>query len=169
MSWTCRIAAQNQERFKSEKAQSTHFSNALPGLRRLRYIPPQGTSPLSSIGDFFKHLHVAEFTDCASNEAELFSDSTTTLLMPSVQSLGPMTMEQMADAIPSPLPFTESLMVVWPQLYGLIAATFLILITCSCEKRSEVKKTRHSTGSGGISYHSVWSLPSPADDEWPEF
>lgn len=57
--------------------------------------------------------------------SQLFSDATTTLLMPSVRSLGPMTMEQMAGAIPSPLPFTESLMVVWPQLSGLLAATFL--------------------------------------------
>lgn len=57
--------------------------------------------------------------------SQLFSDATTTLLMPSVRSLGPLTMEQMAGAIPSPLPFKESLMVVWPQLSGLIAATFL--------------------------------------------
>jgi len=57
--------------------------------------------------------------------SQLFSDATTTLLVPSVRSLGPMTMEQMAGAIPAPLSFTESLMVVWPQLSGLLAATFL--------------------------------------------
>lgn len=57
--------------------------------------------------------------------SQLFSDATTTLLMPSVRSLGPLTMEQMAGAIPSPLPFAESLMVVWPQSSGLLAATFL--------------------------------------------
>ncbi len=57
--------------------------------------------------------------------SQLFSDATTTLLMPSVRSLGPLTMEQMAGAIPSPLPFKESLMVVWPQLCGLLAATSL--------------------------------------------
>lgn len=57
--------------------------------------------------------------------SQLFSDATTTLLMPSVRSLGPLTMEQMAGAIPSALPFKESLMVVWPQLSGLLAATFV--------------------------------------------
>lgn len=57
--------------------------------------------------------------------SQLFSDATTTLLMPSVRSLGPLTMEEMAGAIPSPLPFRESLMVVWPQLCGLLAATSL--------------------------------------------
>ncbi|MFX9461834.1 hypothetical protein ABTO22_19640, partial [Acinetobacter baumannii] len=53
----------------------------------------------------------------------LYTDATTTLLMPSVRSLGPVTMEQMAGAIPAPLPFKESLMIVWPQVSGLVAST----------------------------------------------
>ncbi len=57
---------------------------------------------------------------------QLYTDATTTLLMPSVRSLGPMTMQQMAGAIPSPLPFRESIMIVWPQVSGLIGAT----VTC---------------------------------------
>ena len=52
---------------------------------------------------------------------QMYTDATTTLLMPSVRSLGPLTMEQLAGAIPSPLPFKESLMIVWPQITGLIA------------------------------------------------
>ncbi|MEZ2445762.1 ABC transporter permease [Chitinophaga sp. RCC_12] len=55
--------------------------------------------------------------------SQLYTDATTTLLMPSVRSLGPLTMEQMAGAIPSPLSVRESLLVVWPQVSGLIAAT----------------------------------------------
>lgn len=55
--------------------------------------------------------------------SQLYTDATTTLLMPSVRSLGPVTMEQMAGAIPSPLPYAESLMIVWPQVSGLAAAT----------------------------------------------
>jgi ABC-2 type transport system permease protein len=55
--------------------------------------------------------------------SQLYTDATTTLLMPSVRSLGPLTMEQMSGAIPSPLSLRESLMVVWPQVSGLIAAT----------------------------------------------
>lgn len=57
--------------------------------------------------------------------SELFNEATTTLLMPSVRSLGPLTMEQVQGAIPSPLPLGQSLMVVWPQLTGLIAATLI--------------------------------------------
>ena len=55
--------------------------------------------------------------------SQLFSDATVTLLMPSVRSLGPLTMEQVYGAIPSPLPLGQSLLIVWPQLTGLIAAT----------------------------------------------
>lgn len=64
---------------------------------------------------FFRLLRLAP--------SQLFTDATTTLLMPSVRSLGPITMEQMAGAIPSPLSYKESLMIVWSQVSGLLAAT----------------------------------------------
>jgi len=57
--------------------------------------------------------------------SQLFSDATTTLLMPTIRSLGPLTMEQVSGAIPNPLPLGESIFIVWPQLTGLIAATVL--------------------------------------------
>jgi len=60
--------------------------------------------------------------------SELFSDATTTLLMPSVRSLGPLTMEQIVGTIPGPLPLGQSLLLVWPQLTGLIAATILCFV-----------------------------------------
>jgi len=56
---------------------------------------------------------------------QLFNDATTTLLMPSVRSLGPLTMEQVHGAIPSPLPLGQSLLLVWPQVTGLIAGTIV--------------------------------------------
>jgi ABC-2 type transport system permease protein len=57
--------------------------------------------------------------------SQLFSDATTTLLMPSVRSLGPLTMEQLYRTVPSPLPLGQSLLLVWPQVTGLIAATLV--------------------------------------------
>ena len=56
---------------------------------------------------------------------QLFSEATTTLLMPSVRSLGPLSMEQVQGTIPSPLPLGQSLLLVWPQGTGLIAATIV--------------------------------------------
>jgi ABC-2 type transport system permease protein len=61
--------------------------------------------------------------------SQLYSDATTTLLMPSVRSLGPLTMEQMAGAIPSALPFKESFLLVWPQISGLLGATSFCFAT----------------------------------------
>ncbi len=58
--------------------------------------------------------------------SHLYEEATTTLLVPEVRSLGPLTMEQVYGAIPnSPLPLGQSLLLVWPQLTGLIAATLL--------------------------------------------
>lgn len=55
--------------------------------------------------------------------SQLYADATTTVLVPAIRSLGPLTMEQAYGAIPSPLPLAQSIMMVWPQLTGLIAAT----------------------------------------------
>lgn len=55
----------------------------------------------------------------------LFSEATTILLSPSVRSLGPLTMEQTVGAIAGPLPLSQSLLLIWPQLTGLIAATLI--------------------------------------------
>ncbi len=60
--------------------------------------------------------------------SQLFSDATTTLLMPSIRSLSPLTMEQIHGTIPSPLPLGQSLLVVWPQLTGMIAATIVCFV-----------------------------------------
>ena len=59
---------------------------------------------------------------------QLFSEATSTLLMPSVRSLGPLTMEQVIGTIPGPLPLGQSLLLVWPQVTGLIAATILCFV-----------------------------------------
>ncbi|WP_085991215.1 ABC transporter permease [Oceanobacillus senegalensis] len=55
----------------------------------------------------------------------LFSESTTILLSPSVRSLGPLTVEQATGAVAGPLPLSQSLLLIWPQLTGLIAATLI--------------------------------------------
>jgi ABC-2 type transport system permease protein len=55
--------------------------------------------------------------------SRLFNEATTTLLMPSVRSLGPLSMEQVHGTIPGLLPLGQSIMIVWPQLTGLLAAT----------------------------------------------
>lgn len=71
---------------------------------------------------------------------ELFSEATTTLLMPSVRSIGPLTMEQLHGTIPGKLPLGQSLLLVWPQLTGLIAITILcFLISYLLFMRREIR------------------------------
>jgi ABC-2 type transport system permease protein len=57
--------------------------------------------------------------------SQLYTDATTSILMPSVRSLGPVSMEQMIAAIPSPLSFKDSIMIVWPQLTGITAGMMI--------------------------------------------
>ena len=57
--------------------------------------------------------------------SELFNEATTTLLMPSVRSLGPLTMEQVQGAIPSPLPVGTKSFSRMAATDGLIAATVI--------------------------------------------
>jgi ABC-2 type transport system permease protein len=59
---------------------------------------------------------------------QLFTEATTTLLMPSVRSLGPLTMEQVYGTIPGPLPLGQSVLLVWPHITGLIAGTVLCFV-----------------------------------------
>jgi ABC-2 type transport system permease protein len=60
--------------------------------------------------------------------SQLFSDATTVLLAPSIRSLGPLTMEQVVGTIPGPIPIGQSLLLIWPQITGLIAATILCFV-----------------------------------------
>lgn len=55
----------------------------------------------------------------------LFSEATTTMLVPEIRTLGPLTIEQAYLAISTPLPLGQSLLLVWPQVTALIAVTVL--------------------------------------------
>ncbi|MCX7985652.1 MAG: ABC transporter permease [Bacteroidales bacterium] len=59
---------------------------------------------------------------------ELFSQATTTLLTPSIRSIGPLTIQQVYGSIPAPLPFLQSLLIVLPQIIGLFALTLLCFV-----------------------------------------
>jgi len=59
---------------------------------------------------------------------ELFNGVTSAILVPSVRSLGPLTTEQMQGAIPSTLSVSQSVLLVWPQVTGLLALTLLCFL-----------------------------------------
>lgn len=55
----------------------------------------------------------------------LYSELTTILLTPSIRSLGALSIEQIYGAIPSSLPLGQSLLLIWPHITGLIAASII--------------------------------------------
>ncbi|OVZ59300.1 ABC transporter permease [Pigmentiphaga sp. NML080357] len=59
--------------------------------------------------------------------SQLFGEGVLALLVPSTRTLGPVFLSQLQGAvIGSPLPLSQSLAIVWPQLVGLIAAVILL-------------------------------------------
>lgn len=55
----------------------------------------------------------------------LFNELTTILLTPSIRSLGALSFEQVSGAIPSTLPLGQSMLLVWPDITALVAATLI--------------------------------------------
>ena len=53
----------------------------------------------------------------------LFSEAATTILSPSVRSIGVVTTSQLTGAVAGYLPFGQSLLLIWPHLVGMIALT----------------------------------------------
>ncbi|HTQ33242.1 MAG TPA: ABC transporter permease [Stellaceae bacterium] len=57
----------------------------------------------------------------------LYAETALALLQPATRALGPVLLSQLQGAVlGSPLPVTQSFVLIWPQLTGLIAATILI-------------------------------------------
>ncbi|GAF01779.1 ABC transporter permease [Saccharicrinis fermentans] len=59
---------------------------------------------------------------------QLFNEITNVLLTPTVRSVGPLTMEQVKGAIPGPIPVLQSVMLIWPQIIGIIALTVICFV-----------------------------------------
>jgi ABC-2 type transport system permease protein len=60
---------------------------------------------------------------------ELFGEAMLAVLSPSTRSLGPVFIDQLRGAVMgAPLPLTQSLLVAWPQMVGLIAGTITLFV-----------------------------------------
>ena len=84
-------------------------------------------------GNYAQEWQIIRYTEMKLNlmrlmPNQLFSEATTTILVPSVRSLGPLSVDQYYGAIPGPLPIGQSLMLVWPQVTGLISATIVCFV-----------------------------------------
>jgi ABC-2 type transport system permease protein len=60
---------------------------------------------------------------------ELFGEAMLAVLSPSTRSLGPVFIDQLRGAVMgAPLPLSQSLLVAWPQIVGLIAGTIMLFV-----------------------------------------
>jgi len=71
----------------------------------------------------------------------LYGEATLALLNPATRSLGPVFFSQLQKAIMgAPLPFDQSLLIVWPQVTGLIAPVILLFaLTYVLFQRQEIR------------------------------
>ena len=58
----------------------------------------------------------------------LYTEAVSTILNPAVRAVNAVTMSQMIGAINGYLPFSQSLILVWPHLTGLAALTMLVFM-----------------------------------------
>ena len=58
----------------------------------------------------------------------LYTEAVSTILNPAVRAVNAVTISQMVGAISGYLPFTQSLLLVWPHLAGLTALTLLVFM-----------------------------------------
>lgn len=57
----------------------------------------------------------------------LYSEVTLALLLPTMRTLGPVTLGDLLGSLPgAPLPFGESLLLIWPQILALLGATLVV-------------------------------------------
>jgi ABC-2 type transport system permease protein len=59
----------------------------------------------------------------------LFGEIVLALLDPSTRTLGPVYLSQLEGAVMgAPLPLSQSLLVAWPQIVGMVAASILLFV-----------------------------------------
>ncbi|REE89102.1 ABC-2 type transport system permease protein [Paenibacillus taihuensis] len=93
----------------------------------------------SALSLLLRHANMMLFLNRLS-PSFLFTELTTTLLTPGVRSLGPLTTAQVVGAIASPLPLGQSILLAWPQLVGLLAATMICFgISYALFMRQEIR------------------------------
>lgn len=86
------------------------------------FAPVDPTNPMTAVNAAQFQLAVSRVSPNT-----LFAEVTSALLDPTTRSLGLVFMSQMIGAVPgSPLPFGQSVLLIWPELSGMVAAMVII-------------------------------------------
>jgi ABC-2 type transport system permease protein len=99
------------------------WSVITPLVANLIAGPPEGV-----FGPRMEFLEVQQIIDRLSPNT-LYAESALALLHPATRALGPVLISQLQGALlGAPLPASQSFILIWPQLTGLIAATIVIFV-----------------------------------------
>jgi ABC-2 type transport system permease protein len=100
---------------------SLFWSIITPIVTSLIAGPPEGI-----LGPRLAYLNTEQIIDRLSPNT-LYAETALALLQPATRALGPVLISQLEGAVlGAPLPVTQSFVLIWPQLTGLVAATILI-------------------------------------------
>src|SRR5215472_5860280 len=101
---------------------SLFWSIISPIIASLIAGPPEGL-----LGPNLAFIQTQQIIDRLSPNT-LYAETTLALLNPATRALGPVlvTLSEARSMVPAPLPVTQSFVLIWPQLTGLVAATILI-------------------------------------------
>jgi len=101
------------------------FWNIVVGL----LLPALGPRQITDVNDLVT-LSQLQLVLSRISPITLYADIATIMLQPSERFLGFVLPVQLDRAIKAPLPLGQSLLVIWPQLTGLIAVTILLFAVC---------------------------------------
>lgn len=102
-------------------------------------VVPLGSDP--TVAELLRHERVRGALARLS-PATLYAEATLTVLTPHVRTLSPVLLEQVEGAIPGPLPLGHSLLLIWPHLTGLTAATLVFFaVSYVLFMRREIRAT----------------------------
>jgi ABC-2 type transport system permease protein len=91
-------------------------------------LAPAVAQALAPVGDQASQVIAAQMLARLS-PSTLFGEIVLAILHPSTRTLGPVYLSQLQGAVMgAPLPLSQSILVAWPQIVGLIAATILLFV-----------------------------------------
>jgi len=100
---------------------SLFWSLITPIVTSLIAGPPEGV-----LGPRLEYLNTEQIIDRLAPNT-LYAETALALLQPATRALGPVLLSQLQGAVlGAPLPVTQSFVLIWPQLTGLVATTILI-------------------------------------------
>ncbi len=98
----------------------TFFVSMIAATTAQALVPVNEQEPQTVLANEYFRMGLARISP-----ATLYQETTMTILTPSVRTLGPVMLREVIGMVPGPLPLMQSLLVVWPQLVGLISMTLI--------------------------------------------